>query len=169
MRVLVTGGEQDQAARIASALLAGGMELAVPGDAYDLQLTLSAHRPERMRRGALLIDLARRRAFAGGTPLVLTPLEFALLAYLAQAQGRVSRAELLRELWGYRYDPGTNSVAVHISRLRGKLGRGAILTEGGWLSALRGWVGGGPSPQPLSPPRPKMSLAKMVRLCGWRP
>jgi len=78
--------------------------------------------PTRFRLGALEVDAIRRTAIAGGARLELTPTEFALLATLLSAKGAgVSRTELLREVWGYRFDPGTNLVDVHVSRLRRKL------------------------------------------------
>jgi DNA-binding response OmpR family regulator len=76
----------------------------------------------KLRRGALELDLMARVASADGHRLTLTPLEFALLAALLQAQGAsVTRRELLREVWGYDFDPGTNVVDVHVNRVRRKL------------------------------------------------
>jgi len=52
----------------------------------------------------------------------LTAKEFALLAALLEARGRVlSRAALLEEVWGYSYAEGTRTVDVHIRRLREKI------------------------------------------------
>jgi two-component system OmpR family response regulator len=75
-----------------------------------------------LRIGDLRLLLARRLAFVRDEPLELTPTEFALLSTLVRAQGRtVSRTELLREVWSYEFDPGTNLVEVHVNRLRRKL------------------------------------------------
>ncbi|MEI9852867.1 MAG: response regulator transcription factor [Sphingomonas sp.] len=75
--------------------------------------------------GALSIDPVERRVMRGGQPIALLPREYALLLHLARRPGRcVSRAELLKSVWGLGFDPGTNVVEVHVSRLRTKLDRG---------------------------------------------
>jgi DNA-binding response OmpR family regulator len=72
--------------------------------------------------GTLKLDLLRRRAEVGENRLELTQTEFSLLATLLRARGdAVSRRELLQEVWGLRFDPGTNVVDVHVNRLRRKL------------------------------------------------
>lgn len=71
--------------------------------------------------GGLRVDRARRTVDVDGRPVVLTKLEFDLLAYLAVNPGRVvSRGELLREVW-QRTD-AARTVDVHLSWLRRKLG-----------------------------------------------
>jgi len=76
----------------------------------------------RLSLGALELDLLRRSALVGEARLDLTQTEFALLATLLRASGdAVSRRDLLREVWGLRFDPGTNVVDVHVNRLRRKL------------------------------------------------
>jgi len=71
--------------------------------------------------GELVIDEATARL--KGRALVLTYKEFELLKYLAQHTGRVfTRAQLLREIWGYDFFGGTRTVDVHVRRLRAKLG-----------------------------------------------
>jgi DNA-binding response OmpR family regulator len=76
----------------------------------------------RLTLGALELDLLRRSAQVGGTRLELTRTEFSLLATLLRAGGdAVGRSELLHEVWGLRFDPGTNVVDVHVNRLRRKL------------------------------------------------
>lgn len=75
-----------------------------------------------LRIGDLRIQVIRRLAWVKEEPLELTPTEFGLLSTLMRAQGRVvSRTELLREVWSYDFDPGTNLVEVHVNRLRRKL------------------------------------------------
>jgi two-component system OmpR family response regulator len=55
----------------------------------------------------------------------LSTTEFELLVYLMRNRGRVvSREQILRAVWGYGYDPGTNVVDVYIGYLRRKLGDG---------------------------------------------
>ncbi len=79
-------------------------------------------RIEPLRMGALEIDPLQRRACYAGAPLNLTPKEFELLHCLGEHAGEVlTRKDLLELVWGYRFDPGTNVVDVHVTRLRRKL------------------------------------------------
>ncbi len=79
--------------------------------------------PDRIRRGALVIDESSYTATLGDQHLDLTFKEFELLRYLATHAGRVfTRAQLLQEVWGYDYYGGTRTVDVHVRRLRAKLG-----------------------------------------------
>ncbi len=79
--------------------------------------------PDRIRRGALLIDESSYVATLADQHLDLTFKEFELLRYLATHAGRVfTRAQLLQEVWGYDYYGGTRTVDVHVRRLRAKLG-----------------------------------------------
>jgi two-component system copper resistance phosphate regulon response regulator CusR len=72
----------------------------------------------------LRIDLARRAVWRSGKPIDLSPREFDLLrVLLARRERVVSRPELLHEVWGIDFDPGTNVVDVHVARLRRKLER----------------------------------------------
>jgi len=98
-------------------------------------------RVEVLRAGELEIDPLQRRAFHRGAPLPLTPREFELLHCLASHRGEVlTRKELLEVVWGYHFDPGTNVVDVHVTRLRRKLesagGEGLIRTVRGIGYAL---------------------------------
>jgi DNA-binding response OmpR family regulator len=80
--------------------------------------------------GALSIDPRQRRATLGSSPIDLTTREYALLSYLARrADQIVTRSELLAHVWSTRFDPGSNLVEVHVSRLRDKLGRSAWMIE----------------------------------------
>ncbi len=73
--------------------------------------------------GALRVMPATRTAVLGDQPLVLTPVEFDLLAALARARGRVkSREQLLEDIADRNYDVFDRSIDVHISALRRKLG-----------------------------------------------
>jgi two-component system OmpR family response regulator len=68
------------------------------------------------------IDLDARRVRKGGVPVDLTPREFRILEYLARNSGRVvTRSMLLEAVWDYRFDPQTNIVDQHVSRLRSKI------------------------------------------------
>jgi DNA-binding response OmpR family regulator len=70
-----------------------------------------------------VIDEHSYTAKVKGRALDLTFKEFELLKYLAQHPGRVfSRAQLLKEIWGFDYFGGTRTVDVHVRRLRAKLG-----------------------------------------------
>lgn len=67
----------------------------------------------------LHLDLLGRKATRGGRPLDLTAREFRLLEFLARHAGQVvTRSMLLQGVWDIHYDPQTNVVDVHVSRLR---------------------------------------------------
>jgi len=70
----------------------------------------------------LKIDLLSRRVTRHGKDIVLQPREFKLLEYLLRHAGQVvTRTMLLEQVWEYHFDPQTNIIDVHISRLRSKL------------------------------------------------
>lgn len=72
-----------------------------------------------LRVDDLELDLLQRRASRAGRALGLTAREFRLLEYLARHAGKVvTRAMLLQGVWDIHYDPQTNIVDVHVSRLR---------------------------------------------------
>lgn len=78
--------------------------------------------PRHRRIGPVLLDLLHRDANVGGRWLALHPREFGLLWRLADAPGqRVPRERLLRDVWRLAHVPETNSLEVHVSRLRAKL------------------------------------------------
>jgi DNA-binding response OmpR family regulator len=84
----------------------------------------------RMQLGALEIDRLQRRVILGGRTLDLTAREYMLLLCLAhQADRVVARSELLSQVWATQFDPGSNLVDVHISRLRDKLGEHAWMID----------------------------------------
>jgi two-component system OmpR family response regulator len=75
----------------------------------------------------LEMDLLSRRVKRAGRVLVLQPREFRLLEYLMRhADQVVTRTMLLEGVWDYHFDPGTNVIDVHISRLRKKLDEGGL-------------------------------------------
>ena len=79
----------------------------------------------RIVLGNLTMDRMRRVVSCGGTIIDLQPREFQLLELLALNAGRVvTRAMLLEQVWGFRFDPGTNIIETHMSRLRSKLSDG---------------------------------------------
>ena len=76
-----------------------------------------------LRFDGLTIDTAGREVMANGAPVMLSSLEFDLLAALAAAPGRVfSRAQLLERVWGYDFYGDERVVDVHIRSLRARLG-----------------------------------------------
>lgn len=75
--------------------------------------------------GDLKLDLLARVAKRGGKLIELQPTEFRLLEYLMRnADQVVTRTMLLEHVWDYHFDPQTNVIDVHISRLRGKIDKG---------------------------------------------
>jgi len=75
--------------------------------------------------GDLEMDLISRDVTRGGQKIDLQPREFKLLEYLLRNAGRVvTRSMLLENVWDYHFDPQTNVIDVHISRLRGKIDKG---------------------------------------------
>ncbi|RNM15780.1 response regulator transcription factor [Nocardioides pocheonensis] len=79
--------------------------------------------------GGIRLDLDRRRASGSGFDVVLTEREFGLLAHLMRRRGEVCRKdELLHDIWGLEFDPGSNVVEVCMRRLRSKLDEPPIET-----------------------------------------
>ncbi len=75
--------------------------------------------------GDLVIDPLSRTVKRGGRKLDLKPREYLLLEYFARNEGRVvTRTMLLEQVWDYHFDPATNVIDVHVSRLRRKLDEG---------------------------------------------
>ncbi len=75
-----------------------------------------------LRVGNLEMDLLTRKVNRAGRPIDLQPREFRLLEYLMRHSGQVvTRTMLLENVWDYNFDPQTNVIDVHISRLRGKI------------------------------------------------
>jgi DNA-binding response OmpR family regulator len=78
--------------------------------------------PTRLQAGALTVDLISREVTFGGAPVRLSTTEFELLVYLLRNRGHVlTREQILRAVWGYGHDPGTNVVDVYVGYLRRKL------------------------------------------------
>jgi two-component system OmpR family response regulator len=76
----------------------------------------------RLAVGDLEMDLLARTVHRGGKRIDLQPREFRLLEYLMRHSGQVvTRTMLLEKVWDYHFDPQTNVIDVHISRLRGKI------------------------------------------------
>lgn len=77
-----------------------------------------------LRIADLELDRLARTVQRGGRRIPLKPREFRLLEYFMLHAGQVvTRSMLLEDVWGYHFDPQTNVVDVHVSRLRGKIDR----------------------------------------------
>jgi two-component system OmpR family response regulator len=77
------------------------------------------------RIGDLELDRLSHRVSRAGTEIPLQPREFRLLEYMMKHAGQVvTRTMLLENVWDYHFDPQTNVIDVHVSRLRGKIDKG---------------------------------------------
>ena len=82
-------------------------------------------RPTKLSIADLEVDLLSRKIKRGGQSIDLQSREFKLLEYLLQHKGQVvTRTMLLENVWDYHFDPQTNVIDVHISRLRQKIDKG---------------------------------------------
>jgi len=91
-----------------------------------VEALLRRHRQQaqqtQLRVADLELDLVRHAARRGNEQLSLLPTEFKLLEFLMRHAGQVlTRAMIFEAVWGYRFDPGTNLIDVHIGRLRKKV------------------------------------------------
>lgn len=90
----------------------------------------------RLKVADLEMDLLAHRVTRAGEELTLQPREYKLLEYLMRHAGQVvTRTMLLENVWDYHFDPQTNVIDVHISRLRQKVDRGFTAPL---LSTVRG-------------------------------
>jgi two-component system OmpR family response regulator len=90
----------------------------------------------RLQVGDLELDLLTRAAKRNGSSIELQPREFRLLEYLMRHAGQVvTRTMLLESVWEYHFDPQTNVIDVHVSRLRAKIDKGFDLPL---LQTIRG-------------------------------
>ena len=81
--------------------------------------------PTALKVGDLNLDMLRRAVTRSGARIDLQPREFQILAFLMSNAGRVvTRTMLLESVWGFHFDPKTNIVETHVSRLRSKVDRG---------------------------------------------
>jgi two-component system OmpR family response regulator len=93
-------------------------------------------RVTKLRAGDLEMDLIERIVRRGGTSIHLSPREFTILEYFLRRPGRlVTRAMLLKEVWGYRFSPDTNAIDVQVSKLRKKID---VAGEMSLISNIRG-------------------------------
>jgi two-component system, OmpR family, response regulator len=88
--------------------------------------------PTTLRVGELEMDLIKRRVTRAEREIDLQPREFSLLEYLMRRPDQVvTRTMLLEGVWNYHFDPKTNIVETHISRLRSKI-------DGDFIQTVRG-------------------------------
>jgi two-component system OmpR family response regulator len=81
--------------------------------------------PTVYRVGDLELDRLAHEVRRAGKEISLQPREFRLLEYLMKHAGKVvTRTMLLENVWDYHFDPQTNVIDVHVSRLRGKIEKG---------------------------------------------
>ncbi len=109
--------------------------LAKPFDIRELHARMQAllrrnefmedpHTQTKLRMSNLEMNLLNKTVTRDDEKLELTAKEYALLEYLLLHQNRlVTKAELLKEVWGLNFDPGTNIVEVYIAYLRKKVDR----------------------------------------------
>jgi len=126
-------------------LEAGGDDYLVKPFAFAefmARLTALARRPPLAGEATVLavadleMDLIKRTVRRAGAAIDLQPREFKLLEYLMRNEGRiVTRTMLLEHVWDFHFDPRTNIVETHISRLRSKIDRGHAV---GLIQTLRG-------------------------------
>jgi two-component system OmpR family response regulator len=84
-----------------------------------------ASEPTTYRVGDLVLDRLAHRVTRGSEEIALQPREFRLLEYLMKHAGQVvTRTMLLENVWDYHFDPQTNVIDVHVSRLRAKIDKG---------------------------------------------
>ncbi len=84
-----------------------------------------AAEPTTYRIGELVLDRLAHRVTREGQEIVLQPREFRLLEYLMKHAGQVvTRTMLLENVWDFHFDPQTNVIDVHVSRLRAKVDKG---------------------------------------------
>ena len=75
-----------------------------------------------MENNITAVDRIAHTAARSGTDIPLQPREYRLLEYLMRHEGRiVTRSMLLQHVWGLNFDPQTNVIDVHVSRLRSKI------------------------------------------------
>jgi two-component system copper resistance phosphate regulon response regulator CusR len=99
------------------------LRLRTPGDAAPA---------EELTVGTVRLDLRRRRAYVGDRDVELSARELTLAEVLMRNRGLVlSREQLLSQVWGYDFDPGSNVVDVYVGYLRKKLGPGLVTTVRG--------------------------------------
>lgn len=110
-------------------------ELAARVDAIGRRGALQEE-PAELRLAGLVVDRLAHRVEIDGKPVDLTAREFRILELLALQSGRVvTRSMLLEQVWNYHFDPQTNVIDQHLSRLRQKL---ALVSDRSLIQTVRG-------------------------------
>ena len=100
-------------------------ELLARVEALARRASTEAESATHLQVGDLEMDLLGRTVARAGKPIDLQPREFRLLEHLMRHEGQVvTRTMLLEGVWDYHFDPQTNVIDVHISRLRAKIDKG---------------------------------------------
>jgi two-component system OmpR family response regulator len=117
IRGLRAGGDDYMTKPFAPDEMAARIEVLLRREARQQETTL--------RVEDLSLDLMSRSARRGEASVELLPIEFKLLEYLMRHSGQVlTRTMIFEAVWGYRFDPGTNVIDVHMARLRRKIDAG---------------------------------------------
>jgi len=134
-KVIVLSGRSETQTKVRCLELGAADYLVKPFSVEELLARINLRLREQtpvdrfLQRSGVALDMERRKARGPQGEVSLTEREFLLLAHLMREEGRVfSREELLSEVWGFSFDPGSNVVDVYIRRLRNKLGGDAIQT-----------------------------------------
>jgi two-component system OmpR family response regulator len=118
VRGLKAGGDDYLPKPFAFAELLARVEALARRPAVDAPAT-------RLKVGDLEMDLLARSVIRGGKRIDVQPREFRLLEQLLRHAGQVvTRTMLLEKVWDYHFDPQTNVIDVHVSRLRQKVDKG---------------------------------------------
>ena len=118
-----------------------------------------------LRAGDLEIDLLARTVTRAGKRIELLAQEFKILEYLMRHTGEiVTRTMLLEKVWDFHFDPKTNIVETHISRLRGKIDKGF---DKPLLHTVRGAGYVIRSPDSGSCARPPFGWRSSMPACSW--
>lgn len=84
--------------------------------------TTTRAEPSTLMSGDLVINLVAKKVVRQGKEIEVTPREFAILSMLLQHKGElVSKADMIREIWGSAFDTNTNTIEVYINFLRNKI------------------------------------------------
>ena len=124
---------QDAVGHKVEALRAGADDYVTKPFAFEevlARVEALSRRPKELKSPQLVVadlelDMATREVRRAGSPVELTPKEYAVLEYLMRHTGRVMSRTLITEYaWDYHFDPGTNILDVVINRLRKKIDSG---------------------------------------------
>ncbi len=140
-RIIMVSAKGEEADRVTGFELGADDYVTKPFSTRELLLRVQAIMrrgdstpPATLEFGSLRIDREAHRIFADGEEVVLTSLEFKLLATLVERRERVqTRAMLLQDVWGLDSEIETRTVDTHVKRLREKLGR-----AGAHIQTVRG-------------------------------